>query len=58
MIEEMNIPKTFRDLELTVTVEDIDRRFSRAFSDPKMLNHLPKATKENIYPILERKCQP
>ena len=56
LMEEMKMPKTFDDLGVKLKVRDIDSHFCRAFSDPKMLNHLPLVTKENIYPILESKC--
>jgi alcohol dehydrogenase class IV len=56
LMENMKIPKTFKELGVTLSPESIDEHFNRAFSDPKMLNQIPKATKENIYPILEGKC--
>jgi alcohol dehydrogenase class IV len=56
LMENMEIPKTFRELGVTLSPESVDAHFSRAFSEPKMLNQIPKATKETIYPILERKC--
>jgi alcohol dehydrogenase class IV len=56
MIDSMNIPRTFNDLGVTLNPENIDAHFDRAFSDPKMGNQIPGATKENIYPLLEKKC--
>jgi alcohol dehydrogenase class IV len=56
LVERMEIPKTFKDLGVSIAPQDIDAHFGRSFTDPKMLNQLPVATKENIYPLLERKC--
>jgi alcohol dehydrogenase class IV len=56
MIDNMNIPRTFKDLGVTLRPEDINAHFDRAFSDPKMGNQIPRAAKENIYPLLEKKC--
>ena len=57
LMNEMNIPQTFAEMGIELTRQDIDVHFDRAFSDPKMHNHLPGATKDNIYPLLIRKCQ-
>jgi alcohol dehydrogenase class IV len=56
MMDNMKIPRTFKDLGITLNPGNIDTHFDRAFSDPKMWNQIPKATKENIYPLLEKKC--
>jgi alcohol dehydrogenase class IV len=56
MKAEMKIPESFADIGVSLSASEIDSHFSRAFSDPKMLNQMPPATKENIYPILESKC--
>jgi alcohol dehydrogenase class IV len=56
MMDDMNIPRTFKDLGVTLNPEDIDVHFDRAFSDPKMGNQIPRAAKENIYSLLEKKC--
>ncbi|MDR3116057.1 MAG: iron-containing alcohol dehydrogenase [Treponema sp.] len=56
MMDDMNIPRTFRELGIQMWPENINAHFERAFSDPKMGNQIPRATKENIYPLLERKC--
>ncbi|MBO4424463.1 MAG: iron-containing alcohol dehydrogenase [Spirochaetales bacterium] len=46
-------PQRFSDLGIELTKDRIDENFERSFDDPKMWNHLPVATKENIYPLLE-----
>ncbi len=46
-------PQKFSDLGIQITAEQIDENFERSFDDPKMWNQVPKATKENIYPLLE-----
>jgi alcohol dehydrogenase class IV len=56
MMDDMDIPRTFRDLGIPLSPENIDAHFDRAFSDPKMWNQIPRATRENIYPLLEKKC--
>jgi alcohol dehydrogenase class IV len=56
LMKETRIPERFIDIGVNISPAEIDARFSRAFTDPKMLNQIPPATKENIYPILERKC--
>jgi alcohol dehydrogenase class IV len=56
MMNDMSIPRTFKDLEIALTPEKISSHFDRAFLDPKMFNQIPGATKENIYPLLEKKC--
>ena len=56
-IEDLTVylrqPKNFSDLGISLTADQIDTEFARSFDDPKMWNQLPKATKENIYPLLE-----
>jgi alcohol dehydrogenase class IV len=56
MMDDMNIPRTFKDLGIQMRPENINVHFGRAFSDPKMWNQIPVAAEENIYPLLERKC--
>jgi alcohol dehydrogenase class IV len=56
LMNHMKMPQSFKDIDVILTREEIDTRFSRAFDDPKMWNQIPKATKENIYPLLENKC--
>ncbi|QQO09509.1 iron-containing alcohol dehydrogenase [Breznakiella homolactica] len=56
MMRDMAMPENFRDLGVTISAGEIDSHFSRSFSDPKMLNQLPPASKETIYPFLEKKC--
>jgi hypothetical protein len=55
-MDDMRIPRTFKDLGIALTPQEIATHFDRAFSDPKMGNQIPGATKENIYPLLEKKC--
>ncbi len=52
----MKLPVTFADLGIELAEKDIDSHFDRSFSDPKMLNQIPKAEKSWIYPLLEKKC--
>jgi alcohol dehydrogenase class IV len=56
MMNDMSIPRTFKELGIALTPGEIASYFDRAFSDPKMLNQIPRAAKENIYPLLEKKC--
>ncbi|MDR1625752.1 MAG: iron-containing alcohol dehydrogenase [Spirochaetia bacterium] len=56
MMDDMRIPRTFKDLGIVLGPQEIAPHFDRAFSDPKMWNQIPRATKENIYPLLEKKC--
>lgn len=56
MMKTMQIPGTFAELGVSLTPDQIDEHFSRSFDDPKMLNQVPPASKETIYPLLERKC--
>ena len=53
----MKQPQGFKDLGISISKDEIDQNFSRSFDDPKMWNQLPVATKENIYPILEKLCK-
>jgi hypothetical protein len=55
-MKKMLQPENFEALGVDFKKEDIDKEFSRSFDDPKMWNQVPKATKENIYPILEALC--
>jgi alcohol dehydrogenase class IV len=55
-MKKANIPQKFADLGVQLNTAEVDSHFSRAFDDPKMWNQVPKATKENMYPILYRKC--
>jgi len=55
LIAEMNIPQKFRDLNISLHEDDLDERFSRTFSDPKMHNQLPVLTKESLHRILKGK---
>lgn len=56
LMKKMQQPENFKSLGVDFNKDDIDKEFSRAFDDPKMWNQVPKATKENIYPILESLC--
>jgi alcohol dehydrogenase class IV len=56
LMKKMLQPENFEALGVDFKKEDIDKEFSRSFDDPKMWNQVPKATKENIYPILEALC--
>jgi alcohol dehydrogenase class IV len=56
LMKKMDQPENFKDIGVDFKKEDIDKEFSRSFDDPKMWNQVPKATKENIYPILEALC--
>ncbi len=47
-------PQRFADLGINLTKDEIDCNFERSFDDPKMWNQMPPATKENIYPLLEK----
>ena len=53
----MKQPQGFKDLGISISKDEIDQNFSRSFDDPKMWNQLPVATKENVYPILEKLCK-
>ncbi len=55
MKERMKLGKTFADLKISLTKEDIPRFFDRSFTDPKMLNQLPVATPALLYPLLMAK---
>ncbi len=55
MKDRMQMSKKFSDLGISITIADIPEYFDRAFSDPKMLNQLPLATRESIYPLLQAK---
>ena len=55
MKSRMQMSEKFSDLGISITIADIPGYFDRAFSDPKMLNQLPSATSENIYPLLQAK---
>lgn len=56
LFETMALPCSFKDLGVALEKKEIDSHFDRSFSDPKMLNQIPKADKSWIYPILESKC--
>jgi alcohol dehydrogenase class IV len=56
LMKKMMQPENFKAIGVDFKKEDIDKEFCRAFDDPKMWNQVPKATKENIYPILEALC--
>jgi alcohol dehydrogenase class IV len=56
LMKHMGMPVSFKDIGVTLTKKEIGTRFSRAFDDPKMWNQIPKATRKNIYLILESKC--
>ena len=56
LMKKMRQPENFKAIGVDFKKEDIDEEFNRAFDDPKMWNQVPKATKENIYPILEALC--
>jgi alcohol dehydrogenase class IV len=56
LMKKMMQPENFKAIGVDFKKEDIDKEFSRSFDDPKMWNQVPKATKENIYPILEALC--
>jgi len=53
MKERMKLVKTFAELKIALSKEDIPRFFDRSFTDPKMLNQLPVATPALLYPFLE-----
>ncbi|HPX48448.1 MAG TPA: iron-containing alcohol dehydrogenase [Treponemataceae bacterium] len=53
MKKRMKLPTTFTELGAAVAAGDIPRYFDRAFTDPKMLNQLPPASPEALYPFLE-----
>ncbi len=55
MKARMKLGKTFAELKVAITKEDIPRFFDRSFTDPKMLNQLPVATPALLYPLLEAK---
>lgn len=56
LYKDLKQPENFAALGISLTKDQIDENFERSFDDPKMWNQLPKATKENIYPLLEKLC--
>jgi alcohol dehydrogenase class IV len=52
----MRLPCTFRDLGIDIAPEDIEARFARSFSDPKMANSRPAADPAEIYAMLKAKA--
>lgn len=55
LIEEMNIPQKFSDLKIEISENELDEKFERTFSDPKMHNQIPALTKESLHEILKGK---
>lgn len=53
---DLNQPTCFDDLQIKLSKDEIDQNFARSFDDPKMHNQIPKATKDNIYPLLRKLC--
>ncbi len=54
-IQEMRIPRTFKELSVELSAEEIPRRFERSFSDPKMHNQKPEFSPDRLYAMLENK---
>lgn len=54
-MEKMRIPRTFSELSVEVTSGEIQKRFERSFSDPKMHNQKPAITPRQLYSLLEGK---
>jgi len=55
LIAEMKIPQKFSDLKIELTESEIDAKFERTFSDPKMHNQLPAVTPAALHKILKGK---
>jgi len=55
LMQEMQIPHTFKQLGVKLKQEDIESLFARSFSDPKMHNQLPPMHEEDLYALLSKK---
>jgi alcohol dehydrogenase class IV len=55
LIEEMNVPQTFKALGVTVQKQEIEPMFKRSFTDPKMHNQLPPMQEKSLYEMLGKK---
>jgi alcohol dehydrogenase class IV len=55
LMDEMQIPRTFGDLGVSITREEIGPMFERTFSDPKMHNQLPPMERRDLYALLDSK---
>ena len=55
LIEEMNVPQTFKDLGVTLQEQEIETLFKRSFTDPKMHNQLPPIQEKSLYAMLGKK---
>ncbi len=55
LMQEMQIPCTFKQLGVELKPEDIPSLFDRAFTDPKMHNQVPPMHEPDLYAILNTK---
>ncbi len=55
MMRQMDIPRTFKELSVSVEPDELSRKFSRAFSDPKMGNQKPRITPDMLDTLLRSK---
>lgn len=55
LMDEMNIPRSFEALGVTISKEDIRKEFSRCMNDAKLFNQLPPLGEEDLYTLLEEK---
>ncbi|MBI9096652.1 MAG: iron-containing alcohol dehydrogenase [Sphaerochaeta sp.] len=55
LMQEMQIPHTFKQLGVELKQEDIEALFSRCFSDPKMHNQMPPMHEDDLYTLLGSK---
>lgn len=53
--KKMNLPFTFKDMNITITRNEIEKLFARSFDDPKMKNTLPLPDEKTVYDLLEKK---
>ncbi|MDY4610314.1 MAG: iron-containing alcohol dehydrogenase [Sphaerochaetaceae bacterium] len=52
LMREMKIPRTFQELSVELSPDEIPSRFERSFFDPKMHNQKPAISPDRLYALL------